>query len=379
MTRPGARLAPRLRGLLAAGKRGGLKAALLLLHSTGLARAFAPATRGRGAIFMLHSVSPERPSRFDPNGILRVTPGFLEEAILATRAAGHDIVSLDEAVRRLAEQQPGAPFACFTLDDGYRDNLLYAYPIFKRHQAPFTIYVATDFCDGSGDLWWIVLENAIRAASRLDVSIGGERLTLDTGTPRQKSEAFAAIYWPLRKLPEREMRAIVRGIARDAGYDPAPLCGDLIMTWDEVRELAKDPLVTIGAHTRSHLALAKLTEEEAREEIAGSVARIEQELGVRCRHFAFPYGDASAAGPREFELARALGLATAVTTRKGVVGEAVRGALCALPRVSLNGDYQKARFVSVYLTGLPFRLAALAGSLLRSAVRRQAASAPAKP
>lgn len=356
MARPGVSLGPHVRHFIGAAKLGAMRSVLSSLHYSGLARAFAPSTRGRGTIFMLHSVSPQQPGPFDPNGILRVTPGFLDEAILATRAAGHEIVSLDEAVRRLAQPGSEKPFACFTLDDGYRDNLIHAYPVFKRHQVPFTIYVASEYADGQGDLWWVVLENAIRAANRIDVTIGGVRVAMDTETAVQKSAAFDALYWPLRKLPEREMRATIRKMAADAGYDPSTLCRDLIMNWDELRELAKDPLVTIGAHTKRHYSLAKLPEHEARAEIADSVARIEQELQRPCRHFAFPYGDASAAGQREFEMARTLGLASAVTTRKGIVGEANRNALCALPRVSLNGDYQSARFVHVFLSGLPFRL-----------------------
>ena len=79
--------------------------------------------------------------------------------------------------------------------------------------------------------------------------------------------------------------------------------------------MARDPLVTIGAHTRGHYALARLGEERARVEITQSIARLEQQLGRPCRHFSYPYGDASAAGEREFRLAREAGVATAVTTR----------------------------------------------------------------
>jgi peptidoglycan/xylan/chitin deacetylase (PgdA/CDA1 family) len=45
-----------------------------------------------------------------------------------------------------------------------------------------------------------------------------------------------------------------------------------------------DPLVTIGAHTCRHFALAKLTLSEAHDEIAQSLVRIERELGLPCRH-----------------------------------------------------------------------------------------------
>ena len=128
------------------------------------------------------------------------------------------------------------------------------------------------------------------------------------------------------------------------------------MNWDEIRRLAADPLVTIGAHTRRHYALAKLTLSEARAEIEESVRRIEREIGKPCRHFSYPYGDETSAGQREFDLVKELGLKTAVTTRKGLIHARHAGELTALPRVSLNGDYQKPRYVKVLLSGAPFAL-----------------------
>lgn len=126
------------------------------------------------------------------------------------------------------------------------------------------------------------------------------------------------------------------------------------MSWPELRDLASDPLVTIGAHTRRHLALAKLTRAEAGLEIEESVRRLETELGRAVRHFSYPYGDEGSAGPREFDLARELGLATAVTTAKGLIHAHHTTATTGLPRVSLNGNYQNTRYVKVMLSGAPF-------------------------
>ena len=89
-------------------------------------------------------------------------------------------------------------------------------------------------------------------------------------------------------------------------------------------ELADDPLVTIGAHTRRHYALAKLTLADARAEIDESVRRIEREIGQPCRHFSYPYGDETSAGQREFDLAKELGIKTGVTTRKGLIHRPAR-------------------------------------------------------
>jgi peptidoglycan/xylan/chitin deacetylase (PgdA/CDA1 family) len=332
-----------------------LKTALSALHYSGLGSLVAPLTRGQGVIFTLHQVQPTSTRAFDPNGILRVTPEFLESVLLQVRAAGFDLLSLDDAAERISGRTVSArPFACFTFDDGYRDNLTAAYPILKRHDVPFCIYVPTDFPDGRGELWWLVLEDVVRRSPKLIVQLGGAVRTFISGTPAEKFTAYETIYWWLRGLPEHRARQVVRELASGAGVDSAAMCRDLIMNWDEVRSLSLDPLVTIGAHTRSHFALAKLSPNEAREEIAVSVARIEAELGRPCRHFSFPYGDETSAGPRDFEIVQGLGIATAVTTRKGLIHGGPGECLTGLPRVSLNGDFQQGRYVEVLLTGAPF-------------------------
>jgi peptidoglycan/xylan/chitin deacetylase (PgdA/CDA1 family) len=90
--------------------------------------------------------------------------------------------------------------------------------------------------------------------------------------------------------------------------------------------------------------------------MADSDARVAKELGKPVRQFSYPYGDEGSAGEREYQNSRELGLETAVTTRKGLLRSAHANALTALPRLSLNGDYQDARYVKVLLSGLPFAL-----------------------
>lgn len=332
-----------------------LKAALSTLHYSGADRLLAPMTRGNGVIFMMHHVSPEPPAEFEPNRILKITPAFLDEVIRQVIANGYEIVSLDGVHERLnGIVQPERPFACFTFDDGYRDNREHAYPIFKRHNAPFAIYVPTDYADGVGDLWWLVLEEVLRRSPEVAVQRTGGLRVYSSRTTAEKNAAFDDIYWWLRDIPEHRARQVVSDLARCAGIDAGDICRRLVMTWDELRALASDPLVTIGAHTHGHYALAKLDAAAARSELAGSVARIERELGRTCAHFSYPYGDEASAGEREFTLATEIGLKTAVTTRKGLIHSGMHSSATRLPRVSLNGDYQDARYVKVLLSGAPF-------------------------
>jgi len=332
------------------------RAVLSALHFSGADSILAPLTRGLGAIFMLHHVSPEKPGMFEPSRMLRVTPRFLEQTIRQVRASGFDIVSLDEAHFRLVEGEHRTPFACFTFDDGYRDSLEHAYPVFQRYGLPFAVYVATDYVDGRGDLWWLALEMVVAKVSALTAKIDGTVRRLRCGTPAEKHAAFRYVYWWLRRIDEDDARAFVRDLCRGIDVDPDALSADVVMSWQDVRALAADPLVTIGAHTRRHYALAKLTLAEAQAEIEESVRRIEREIGRPCRHFSYPYGDAESAGSREFDLVKELGLRTGVTTRRGLVHPRHAHELTALPRVSLESGYQKARYVKVLLNGAPFAL-----------------------
>lgn len=331
-----------------------LKAALSALHYTGADGLIAPFTSGKGVIFMLHHVTPQIDGAFSPNGILKVTPDFLESVIVQVKASGFDCVGLDEVETRLAQKDSGRPFAVFTLDDGYRDNREYAYPIFKRHGVPFTIYVPSSFADGTGDLWWIKLEQALRILPRVRVEMNGASRTFELANDADRSKAFAEMYWWLRRIPEDQARGVISRMARDAGIDSDKLCRDLVMSWDELRTLAADPLVTIGAHTTHHYAIGRLPEAQARAEIADNLARIAAEVGKPCRHLSYPYGDEVSAGEREFQMARELGVKTAVTTRKGLLHDYHAEMLTGLPRLSLNGEFQNPRYVKVLLSGAPF-------------------------
>ena len=333
-----------------------MKAALSALHYSGADGMLSPLTGGVGVIFTLHHVRPEKPGDFEPNRILSITPEFLESVVRFVVERGFEVLSLGEVEQRLAEGDFDRPFACFTFDDGYRDNKLYAYPIFRRYGLPFAVYVPTDFPDGNGDLWWLKLEKVVSALTTIEVKMHGAWTSFECRTRVQKEMAFDQIYWWLRSIPETEAREVVADLCRLHGTDVANLCRDLVMNWDEVRDLAADPLVTIGAHTRRHFALAKLSASEAQLEIAESVQRLEAELGRPCRHFSFPYGDEGSAGPREFEMVRELGLKTAVTTRKGLIHARHSKRLTSLPRLSLNGEFQKQRYIKVMLTGAPFAI-----------------------
>lgn len=352
-----------LRHSLAAAKPALSRQALLALHASGAHRVAPDALRGMGAIFMLHRVrEPDADTGFAPNRILEVTPDFLDAAIRQVQASGYVCLSLDEAVSRIVAGDTSDRFAVFTLDDGYKDNLTVAAPIFSRHNVPFTVYLATGLPDGAAELWWVALERVIAGAREVRLRFPDGEMRLATATAAEKNAAWSAVYWKLRGLGETALRAEVRRLAAEDGVDMAALTQELAMSWDDLRLLAANPLASIEAHTASHIALAHLSLEDARTDIESGLARHETELGRRPVHFSYPYGDPTTAGTRDFELAQALGFRSATTTRKGLIQPGHAQALTRLPRLSLNGDYQDVRILEVLMSGLPFALARSFGS-----------------
>ena len=215
----------------------------------------------------------------------------------------------------------------------------------------------TDYADGRGDLWWLTLEKVIVQVDALTLKMNGSLRRLRCGTPAEKDATFHTVYWWLRSIDEVDARAIVRELCNGIDFDADSMCRDLMMNWSEIAAARRPIRWSPSAGTRgATMRWPSSRRPRPTPRSTTSVRRIEQETGKPCRHFSYPYGDESSAGPREFEIVKELGLKTGVTTRKGLIHPRHAQELTALPRVSLNGDYQKQRYVKVLLSGAPFAL-----------------------
>ena len=180
------------------------------------------------------------------------------------------------------------------------------------------------------------------------------RTAASTATSREaKHELYEQIYWWLRSLAsEDELRRAVRDLAARYGVDDAAFCNELCMTWREIGELAADPLVTIGAHTVNHVMLRKASDDGGAQRDAAERGRDRGRARQAARRIS---AIRSATAPRRaranFAIAAELGFKTAVTTRPGVLFPEHAAHLTALPRISLNGEYQQLRYAKVLLSG----------------------------
>lgn len=108
------------------------------------------------------------------------------------------------------------------------------------------------------------------------------------------------------------------------------------MTWQQVRTMARDPLVTIGHHAHTHDHLLYMSPAKAAEDIETATEVYQKELGKIPDIFAYPFGEFSPALEnilKEKNFKAAFGqYSSAASSRSNLFG---------LPRFSFNEKYSR--------------------------------------
>ncbi len=297
-----------------------------------------PIYSGAGVILMFHRVLPaESRPRVRGHAALEVTPEDLEQTIQYFARRNYIVYSPDDLYHFLmGARKPDKRFVLFTFDDGYVDNLTYAYPIFKKHNIPFAINVSASFPERTAVIWWYLLEDLILACGRLTFDYEGRTYDLDCRTSEGKAEAFAATRKLFKFANVQQRAALTDSVLLAHGADLLRKVDEVALTWDQLRGLASDPLVTLSAHTVNHYTLNSLGDDEVRYEILESRRILEAHLHKQIEHFAYPFGNRREAQEREFRIAAQCGFKTAMTTRTGGIFPEHKSHLTALPRYDLT-------------------------------------------
>ncbi len=290
---------------------------------------------------MLHSVVEKREDTAVPG--IAIDSDFLEQTLAEFRRLGYSFARVSEIPGLLAHR--GERFVAFTLDDGYRDNLHTALPIFRAYNAPAAVYATVGFVDSASGLdpqpgsWHKehlqIGMAAIDHLTRLGNSVSVGEVTLPTRTYTERVFAATKIPTLVSSLGDSEWQRY-ETLLDSHGTSLSTALKSAYLTWNELRTLASDSLVEIGGHTLSHRSLSGLSRSEAEHEIGDARQRLERELHVGVRSIAYPFGSRSNAAEREFELAKATGYDVGFTTvRANLHGDHAK-VLLQLPRLGLS-------------------------------------------
>jgi peptidoglycan/xylan/chitin deacetylase (PgdA/CDA1 family) len=338
-------------------KRAVSRIGLELGYFTGAAQILTPRTGGAGVILRFERVKPRERGGFQPLRAQEITPDFLDRMLSALKRWRFDLVSIDEVVERLraGRHQSGRSsrrFVCLTFDGGYRDFAIHAYPVLARHRAPFAIYIPASFPDGLGELWWLGLQQVVGGHDRIGLTIDGVDRRFDCRTPREKHDVYAALYDWLRSLPQVERSGAIRDLCRRYRTDLAATSQAAVMSWQQLSEIAADPLATIGSATLNYPVLSRTLNDMAERELRMGRAVLEAAIGRKASHLAYPFGDNRSLGRRHMLIAGQLDFASAVTAEPGVVRADGQVDLLSLPRITWDGRSRSMRAMRVVLSGL---------------------------
>jgi peptidoglycan/xylan/chitin deacetylase (PgdA/CDA1 family) len=201
------------------------------------------------------------------------------------------VVSLRQVIDWLDDARRSLPphAALITFDDGYLDNYTNAFPILQRFKFPAVIFLTTGHIEKETPFYWDLTAYCFYHTQRNQIdSPDGKRRhwgnsgQLDT-TVREWTES-------LKVLPNTEKQEWLARLPDMLSVSvPQDFFRALMMSWDQVRELDRHG-IEFGGHTITHPILTRISLEQARQEIEGSKAEIEEQLGHPIFSFAYPNG-----------------------------------------------------------------------------------------
>ncbi len=201
-----------------------------------------------------------------------------EEGILAV-SKRYKIVSLPELYDTLSNGKSEKNMCHITFDDGEISFYEQVYPVLKKNNWPVSLYVSPKIIESETNFWFQEIE-AFNDEDFRKFLAGYLEIPLD-------DFAGFTTFSILKCFRVKKIQEIIRDYQALKGLKNAPRCN---MTKEQLLEVDRSGLVTVGAHTQDHPILVNESDEDSAYEIIESVRQLERLLGHPVKYFAYPNG-----------------------------------------------------------------------------------------
>lgn len=301
------------------------------------------------AILTYHHVCEPGPDyAFDPD-VADVTPAqFRRQVELLARH--FTIIDLPTLAASL-DGAPLPPNPCLiTFDDGYRSNLTEALPALRAVGASAVFFIATGFTTERRLYWWDRIAYLVHHARGATLELTyPARQRVELG---DRAAARAALTRLVKNTRGLDLARFLDELAAAAGVAwsrdrERALADELIMTWDEIRQLAAAGMA-IESHTRDHRVLESMAGADLLDDLVGARAELARELGGPRTAIAYPVGRSIAERPEVRSAVAAAGYQLGFTNASGRLRIAGRAAIdrLDLPRVAVDRDLPDGLFLA---------------------------------
>lgn len=274
------------------------------------------------AIFLFHGVIKKSIYRIRNYTNKHIETNAFEQCVKRLSSVGHAMSMDDVLASMLSGDSPPPNSFAITFDDGFENNLSEAAPILKKYNVPACFYVASGFIEKNGMSWIDQVELCIERFSPKELIMPWQTRPYSLSNIELEKSFLDEVRRNVKGNKNINPNEIVQTIYNQCGKKvitsgDGPL--DQKLTWEQVRELSRDPLFTVGAHTHTHAILGYLDRAQMKIEIDIPIQMLKSKGGVsEVRHFSYPEGFQGSFTGETIELLKARGVVCSPTAIKGV-------------------------------------------------------------
>jgi peptidoglycan/xylan/chitin deacetylase (PgdA/CDA1 family) len=235
----------------------------------------------------------------------------------------YSVVSLDRLVGMIRSEEEVKPHAiAISLDDGYRSVYELALPVLREFEIPATVFLATDFIENGHHLMTNRIAYSLMTTSctRLTLDVGSP-LELDLSDTGQRLRSARLLKGTVKSMPWDAVEDLVLQLEErtSASLSATSQVPDVFrpLTWNQIREMQKTGLISVGSHTHTHAILSRVAPDRIRFELSESKRLIEDRCGVTTRLFCYPNGRSEDFSPEVIEALKSEGYVCGLTTVRG--------------------------------------------------------------
>jgi peptidoglycan/xylan/chitin deacetylase (PgdA/CDA1 family) len=271
-------------------------------------------------VFTYHRVHPNPDDNPFDDGVVDATPDEFDRQ-MAIVSRSFNPLGIDQ----LCDWADGRPLppnpVAITFDDGYLDNHQHALPILQRHGVRATFFIATTYISERRLFWWDRICYLVKHAR-------GDTLTLGYPAPYRgdlANDRRGVLRYVLRLVKDQfdlDLPRLLDELTAASGLPWSDAierahADRMLMTWDHVRALRAAGM-DVQSHTRTHRVLHTLPHARLQDELAGSKADLERELGEPVRAVSYPIGKRIHERPAIRDAVRDAGYAIGFSNATGV-------------------------------------------------------------
>ena len=269
-------------------------------------------------VFMLHRMADAR------LGVRGHQVEQLRAALEFIKYNDYTAITVKDLVLSLINDSPLPERAvAFTLDDGFYDQVDFAFPLFEEYRIPVTLFLATDMMDRGHWSWDYQLEYVIQNTihNALNFTLADLSITEDISNPAEKRRLIRKLrtHFKLKLAAEANQGVIALADNLEVNLPVIAPPAYQSTDWHRIKQLESE-IIQFGPHTCSHHVLTQLNDQEAESEIVNSWKRVQQHVSDPCPVFCYPTGRPELDfGEREKTLVQRAGMKAALSAEPGYI------------------------------------------------------------